>query len=81
MKVEFYKTSVCPRCILAVRELHKVLQDKPDIELETIEIGTNVYRAWKEGIRLFPALKIGDDILSGVLLSQEKIAQFLEQHR
>ncbi|MDY0189311.1 MAG: hypothetical protein RBR22_01100 [Desulfuromonas sp.] len=79
MKIEFYKTGVCPRCMLAQRELNRVLQDKPDIALETIEISTNLMRTWKAGVRLFPALKIGDDILAGVLLSEEKINQFIAQ--
>ncbi len=67
--------------MLAVGELKKVLQDHPEAELETIEIGSNLGRSWKAGIRLFPALKIGDDILSGVLLSKEKIRTFIEKHR
>jgi len=81
MKIEFYKTSACPRCFLAVRELNKALQNKPDIELETIEIGSNPTRTWKAGIRLFPAIKIGDEILSGVLLSEEKINEFIRKQR
>ncbi len=67
--------------MLAVRELNKALQDKPEIEVETIEISSSLSRTWQAGIRLFPALKIQDDILAGVLLSQEKINQFIEQHR
>ncbi|MEA3464441.1 MAG: hypothetical protein U9R29_00240 [Thermodesulfobacteriota bacterium] len=38
-------------------------------------------RSWKAGIRMIPALKIGDDILSGILLSEEKIREFIEQHQ
>ena len=52
-----------------------------DIELETIEISTNFSRAWQTGIRMFPALKIGDDTLAGVLLSAEKILAFIDAHR
>ena len=67
--------------MLAVSELNKILSTKPDITLETIEISTNLKRTWKSGIRLFPALKIGDDILSGVLLSADKMRQFIDQHQ
>ena len=52
-----------------------------DVELETIEISTNFSRAWQAGVRMFPALKIGDDSLSGVLLSEEKIRAFIDSHR
>lgn len=81
MKIEFYKTSVCPRCLLAARELSKALQNYPEIELETIEVSSNLARAWKAGIRLFPALKIDDVILAGILLSHEQINEFIAKNR
>lgn len=58
-----------------------MLEDQPDIELETIEMAMNAIRSWNAGIRLFPALKIGDDILSGVMLDEEKIREFIDQHK
>lgn len=67
--------------MLAVRELEKIVQDNETLEVETIEIGSNFGRCWRAGIRMIPALKIGDDILSGVLLSEDKIRQFIERHR
>lgn len=44
-------------------------------------MATNALRSWNAGIRLFPALKIGNDILAGVMLSEEKIRTFIAQHR
>ncbi|MCD6526530.1 MAG: hypothetical protein J7K75_06040 [Desulfuromonas sp.] len=41
----------------------------------------NAIQTWNAGIRMFPALKIGDDILSGVTLNEEKIREFINQHR
>ena len=58
-----------------------MLQDNPDIEMETIAVATNAIRTWKAGIRMIPAFKIGDDILSGLLLSEEKIREFIEKHQ
>ncbi|OEU74903.1 MAG: hypothetical protein BA874_11220 [Desulfuromonadales bacterium C00003068] len=60
--------------------MQNVLKDHPEITLETIEVTTNIKQTWNAGIRMFPALKIGDDILSGVLLSEDKIRTFVEQH-
>jgi hypothetical protein len=67
--------------MLAVSELNKIISTKPEITLETIEVSSNIKRTWKAGIRMVPALKIGDDILSGVLLSAAKMRQFIEQHQ
>lgn len=62
-------------------KINTVLKDYPDITLETIEVLTNARKTLKAGIRMFPALKIGDDIISGVLLSEDKIRTFVEQHK
>ncbi|MBW2185682.1 MAG: hypothetical protein JRG71_04520 [Deltaproteobacteria bacterium] len=61
-------------------KVQNVLKDHPEITLKTIEVTTNIKQTWSAGIRMFPALKIGDDILSGVLLSEDKIRTFVEQH-
>jgi len=34
--------------------------------------------AWKNDIRLFPALKAGEQIVSGVFLGRKKIRNFIE---
>jgi len=64
-----------------VSKINAVLAQHPEITLETIEVTTNIKRTWKAGIRMFPALKIDDDLLSGVLLSEEKIREFVESHK
>lgn len=80
MTIEFYHSVACPRCILAMSKLNDVLKNHPEITLEKIEVTTNIKKTWRAGVRLFPALKIGDDVLSGALLSKEKIELFIEQH-
>lgn len=54
--------------------------EHPDLEVEIIEVTTNPVRAWRDGIRGFPALKIGDDILIGFLLSPNTVRDFVEGH-
>ena len=61
-------------------ELNKIKQERPDIEIEPIEITFNFTKAWNDGIRMFPAVKIGEDVLSGVFLSSEKVRTFVEEH-
>lgn len=61
------------------RALTKILKDYPDIEVEKVDIMTSPARAWKEGIRMIPALKSGKEILSGILLSEEGIRRFVQK--
>ena len=50
------------------------------MDIETIDAVLHPVRAWKEGIRLFPAIKIGDDVLSGFFLSGDQVRAFVEGH-
>ncbi|MFW2366717.1 MAG: hypothetical protein ACN4GW_09880 [Desulforhopalus sp.] len=45
--------------------------------MENVDIVTAPIRAWKDGIRMVPALKIDTRILSGMLLSRDNIADFI----
>jgi len=80
LKIEFYKTFLCPRCHLTSLQLKKLQPIFPDLEIEHIEIITNISRAWGNGIRSVPAIKAENDILSGILLSGEQIRSFIECH-
>lgn len=48
--------------------------------MEKIEVTFNLMRAWSDGIRMFPALKIGNDMISGLIISREKVREFVEAH-
>ena len=50
-----------------------------DITLEEVEIITNPLRALKDGVRLIPMLKYGDEKTSGIFLNKEKIATFFDK--
>ena len=63
------------------RELTKLQEEDPDLEITKIDIVTNPLHTWKNGIRMFPALKYGDKILSGVLLSGKEIRKFIDEAR
>ena len=60
------------------RELKKLSKDFPDIEVERIDILNHPLQTWKDGIRMIPALKDGDRILSGILPGKEDIRRFFE---
>ncbi|MGV1099508.1 thioredoxin family protein [Thiovibrio sp. JS02] len=81
MKIEFYRTVLCPRCLYVDRVLKKICAEIPDLVIERIEVITNPERARKAGVRSVPTLKIGDDLLAGFMLNRKKIDHFLERCR
>lgn len=80
MKVEFYRTFLCPRCLLVARELKRLRREFPHLEIETIEVATNLSRVRAARVRTVPALKVGDAMLTGILLTPAKIRRFLLAH-
>ena len=65
--------------MLVDRELTKLQEEDSDLKITKIEIVTNPLQTWKNGIRMFPALKYGEKILSGVLLSGKEIRKFIDE--
>ena len=66
------------RCHLASRVLARVLKDYQDIEVEKLEYFTNMPAAKTAGVRTFPALVSGDKRLTGILLTEKNIREFLD---
>ena len=66
---------------MAKKALDELLEEKNnnDISLEEVEIITNPLRALRDGIKFIPTLRYGDEKISGILLSKEKIAVFLDK--
>ena len=78
MKITFYHSSLCPRCFFTRRMLLELIHRK-EIELEEIDILAHPMKTWLDGIRIFPAIKAGDRILSGVFLGREKMESFINE--
>jgi len=64
---------------MAKKALDELLRNRDDILLEEIEILSNPLRALKDGVKFIPTLKCGEEQLSGILLSQEKIKAFIKK--
>lgn len=77
MKVEFYRTLLCPRCLFVAHQLKRLQREFPHLEIETIEVATNLTRTREAKIRTVPALKVGEAKLTGILLTPAKIRRFL----
>lgn len=65
---------------MARKSLQKLITGINHVELEEIDVVTNLKRSSADGIRMIPAIKINDQILSGILLSPEKIKDFLNKN-
>ena len=61
-------------------ELKKLKKEYPEIELEPVEVTTDFKRTWNDGIKIFPALKIENEILSGLILTPGRIRRFVQAH-
>ncbi|MFZ5774356.1 MAG: glutaredoxin family protein [Thermodesulfobacteriota bacterium] len=79
MKVELYRTILCPRCLHASHALRGVAASLPGVEIETIEVITNPGRAREAAIRTVPAIRAGGVTLTGLILTPARIRAFLEE--
>ena len=80
MKIELYRTILCPRCLLVSRTLKKIVASSPLLELETIEVATHLTRTRLAGVTTVPTIRIGNDTLTGLILTPRMIRCFIEQH-
>ena len=80
MKIEFYRTILCPRCLYVSHALKKIVVNSPHLELETIEVATHLTRSRQAGITTVPTIRIGNDVLTGLILTPQMIRRFIEQH-
>lgn len=60
MKIVYYKSLICPRCIATNRLVARIRREHPEIEIEEIEVLTNFSRAMHDNVMSLPTLIIGD---------------------
>lgn len=78
MKIKFYGSFLCPRCFMACRFLKELSKDSKGITIEEIDVLQHPKKTWHAGIRMIPALQVGDKILSGSYLTKKRIQNFLK---
>ena len=81
MKITLYRSNLCPRCYLARKYLREIVGDDPDIQIEEVDILGSPQRCLQNGIRMVPALVVGEDKLSSIFLNKKTIASFISRHR
>ncbi len=60
MKIVYYKSIICPKCIPTNRLLKQVKKDYPQIEVEEIEIITHMARARQDDVHHVPTIIAGN---------------------
>ncbi len=63
------------------RALKKLQPEFPGVTVAEVDIVSHPVKAWKNGIRMIPALVAGEKTLSGVYLDSSRIREFLEDCR
>ena len=59
MKIIYYKSLLCPRCIPTNRLITRLKREHPEIEIEEVEVLTNLGRALQDGVRTLPTVVAG----------------------
>ncbi len=59
MKIVYYKSLICPRCIPTNRLIARVRAEHPEIEIEEVEVLTNLPRALSDGVNMLPTFVVG----------------------
>lgn len=65
MKIIYYKSRLCPRCIPTNRLIARLEREHPEIEIEEVEVLTNLSRALAAGVHMLPTLIAGTRRFTG----------------
>jgi len=79
MKIQVYMTAVCPRCLYLSKILKEINRRHPELEIEYIDLLTDFSRFTNAGIKVFPAIVIGDDMRSWIVPKRNEVIEFVEQ--
>ncbi len=80
MLILFYKSALCPRCALARKHLKQFLGERYQEIVQEVDILKQPRTAWRNGIRMIPALTYDGDMIDGIMLSPEDIRKFVTDH-
>lgn len=80
MTLTLYRTALCPRCKKAQRILQDLLPQYPSFDLNIVEVATQPIKSFRAGVRMIPALQCEGEILSGIILDEKRICDFLQRH-
>ncbi len=80
MHISLYKSSLCPRCYFTQKYLLEITAQHPEMIVEIIDVLAAPQKSWEDGIRMIPAIKIDDHILSALFIGRTDITDFINWH-
>ena len=78
-KITIFKSTVCPRCYVARRELKKLQVEFPELEVEEIDVLSHPVESARRGIYFVPALQGGSRTLTMIFPRASIIREFIVQ--
>ncbi len=81
MKIELYKSALCPRCAYAAKILKRLQSELDDIEVLTYDIATDFSAFKDKGIKMIPSIICGENKKSWILPKEAEIRDFILENR
>ena len=81
MEITLYRSRLCPRCYMAGKYLREIIEEDPSLSITEIETTTRPITTWRQGIHMIPAIRIGEQTLSGVYLTKKQIQKFIQNSK
>jgi len=79
MKITFYQSALCPRCLLVGWALQKLQEEYLDLVVEKIDVTARPVDSLRKGIRIIPTLTAEGQKLSGIILTPAAVREFVEK--
>ena len=79
MKIELYKSALCPRCAYAARILKRLQSEHDDLEVVTYDIASDFSAFTNNKIRMIPTIACGESKQSWALPKEAEIRAFIQK--
>ena len=77
MRIELYKSALCPRCAYAAHILKQLQNEFPDIEIIRYDVATDFQVFKSDGIRMIPAIRIQNKTESWIFAKSSQLKDFV----
>lgn len=81
MRIELYKSALCPRCAYAAHVLQQLKEEFSDLEIISYDIVTDFQAFKNANIRMIPAIRVDNIVQSWVLPKASQIRDIVVKNR
>ena len=65
---------------MAHKYLTELTRKYPAIMIQQVDVLLQPVKCWEDGIRMIPAIRINDNVLSGLYLTRASVEKFVSEH-